>query len=155
MRRTCGVFLFYTYKSHSKKLGQINTEARPYYVFTSRSRMRGETTTLMNIQNNKTNHQDTPARASASDEAFFADPIDPKVEARAMTLEALTHVLLWISEGSTLVQRGLRSTIVLRQVRPDLIGGMTLEEIGEQADCTRQTIHKLADDFRKSMGLAL
>jgi hypothetical protein len=70
-----------------------------------------------------------------------------------MATEAITHVLLWISEGGTLEQRGLRAAIVLRQVRPDLIGGMTLEGIGEQAGCTRQTVHKLADDFRKSMGI--
>lgn len=115
--------------------------------------MRGEATTHMNIQNNKTNQQDTPIRASAAAAAFFTEPVDPKAEARAMTLEAITHVMLWIAEGCTLMQRGLRATIVLRQVRPDLIGGMTLEQIGEQADCTRQTVHKLADDFRKSMGI--
>ncbi|OAM91566.1 hypothetical protein OH491_23790 [Termitidicoccus mucosus] len=103
---------------------------------------------------NKTNLQNTPARESAGDAAFFTDPIDPKAEARAMAAEAITHVLLWISEDGTLEQRGLRASVVLRQVRPDLIGGMTLEEIGGLAGCTRQTIHKLVDDFRQSMGLA-
>ncbi|WP_145928794.1 hypothetical protein OH491_16875 [Termitidicoccus mucosus] len=95
----------------------------------------------------------TPARASAGDDAFFTDPVGPKAEARAMAAEAITHVLLWISEGTTLEQHGLRASLVLHQVRPDLIGGMTLEEIGGLAGCTRQTVHKLADDFRKNMGL--
>ncbi|WP_145929004.1 hypothetical protein OH491_09270 [Termitidicoccus mucosus] len=109
----------------------------------------------MNNQN-KTNPAQSapnPARASAGDDAFFQNPVDPKIEARAMAAEAIAHVLLWISEGTTLEQRGLRASIVLRQVRPDLIGGMTLEALGEQAGCTPQTVHKLADDFRQSMGL--
>ncbi|OAM87996.1 hypothetical protein OH491_07420 [Termitidicoccus mucosus] len=102
---------------------------------------------------NKNSPQSTSARASASADAFFQNPVDPKIEARAMAAEAIAHVLLWVSEGTTLEQRGLRASIVLRQVRPDLIGGMTLEALGEQAGCTPQTVHKLADDFRQSMGL--
>ncbi|WP_145928591.1 hypothetical protein OH491_05145 [Termitidicoccus mucosus] len=55
----------------------------------------------MNTQN-KTNPAQSapnPARASASDDAFFQNPVDPKAEARAMAAEAIAHVLLWISEG--------------------------------------------------------
>lgn len=102
---------------------------------------------------NNTNHK-IEINSHTSD-PFFAEPVDPRKEARAMALEVITHLLLWMSDSPTLENRGLRVMVALWCVRPDLIGGITLEEIGEQTGCTRQAVCKLADDFRKSMGLVV
>lgn len=103
---------------------------------------------------NNQNHSANNSALNIDDtDSFFADAVDPKVEARALALEVITHLLIWMSEGTTLEQRGLRAVVALRCIRPDLLGGMTFERIGDEAGCTRQTIHKLADDFRKNMGL--
>lgn len=84
---------------------------------------------------------------------FFAEPVDPRVEARAQISEALSRLLIWMADASTLKARGLRATVALYCIRPDLIGGATLEKIGTRAGITRQAVHKLADNFRVSLGL--
>jgi len=57
-----------------------------------------------------------------------------------------------LSRSSTLEQVGLRATVVLYCIRPDLIGGQSLEEIGLQAGCTRQAVKHLVADFRYTFG---
>jgi hypothetical protein len=92
------------------------------------------------------------ANARASD-AFFADETDPAREARKQALEVIARLLIWIAEAEDMQRRGFRATIALYCVRPDLIGGMTLEKIGGMAGTTKQAAHKLARDFRLGMGL--
>ena len=53
---------------------------------------------------------------------------------------------------STLEQVGLRATVVLYCIRPDFIGGQSLEEIGLWAGCTRQAVEHLVADFRYTLG---
>ena len=84
---------------------------------------------------------------------FFAEPVDPRVEARTQASEAICCLLIWMADAPTLEDRGLRATVALYCIRPDLIGGATLEKIGSRTGCTRQAVHKLADNFRVSMGL--
>lgn len=87
------------------------------------------------------------------DAAFFADPFDPRREARALASEAVYRLLLWMADAPTLDDRGLRTSVALYCVCPDLVGGATLEHIGELSGRTRQAVHQLADDFRASIGL--
>jgi hypothetical protein len=42
--------------------------------------------------------------------------------------EVLSRTFVWIADGSSLEQIGLRATVVLYCVRADLIGGETLEQ---------------------------
>jgi hypothetical protein len=91
-------------------------------------------------------------KTNTSDDSFFTAPLDPQQEARALALEVLCRLFLWMAEGSNLEERGLRATVALYCVRPDLIEGATLEEIGDRAGRTRQAVHKLADSFRRSTG---
>lgn len=84
---------------------------------------------------------------------FFSEPVDPCVEARTQASEAMSRLLIWMADAPTLKNRGLRATVALYCVRPDLIGGATLEKIGARAGITRQAVHKLADNFRVSLGL--
>lgn len=84
---------------------------------------------------------------------FFAEPTDVRREARALSLEIICRLLLWMADAPSLEDRGLRTSVALYCIRPDLIDGATLEQIGEQTGRTRQHVHKLADSFRSSIGL--
>ncbi len=88
-----------------------------------------------------------------NDQLFFTEPTDPRVEARALTLEAVCRLLLWMADAPTIEDRGLRASVALYCVRPDLIDGETMEKIGDVTGRTRQWVHKLADDFRLATGL--
>ncbi len=85
---------------------------------------------------------------------FFAEPVDPRTEARELAGEAICQLLIWMADAPTLEDRGLRTTVALYCVRPDLLNGVTLEQIGEPTGRTRQAVHKLVDNFRLSMGLS-
>lgn len=102
--------------------------------------------------------QQTPSPdtiAAASDyDAFFAAEMAIATEVRAQTVEAVSRILFWIAEAGSIQNRGVRATIMLYCVRPDLIGGVTLERIGDDAGMTRQATHKLAQEFRLSMGFS-
>ena len=89
-----------------------------------------------------------------TDDSFFLEPADPRLEARALALEVISRLLLWMADAPTLEDRGLRTSVALYCIRPDLIDGATLEQIGEATGRTRQHVHKLADNFRLSTGLA-
>lgn len=107
------------------------------------------TNTKSNIHNNA-----TPAVTNAKSEAFFADGINPREEARKQTAEALTRLLIWFAEGANATQRGVRVAVALYCVRPDLINGMTLEQIGDMGGIGSKAVFSIAKDFRTSMGLS-
>ena len=89
-----------------------------------------------------------------NDDSFFAEPVDPRFESRALTLEVVCRILLWMADAPTIEDRGLRTSVALYCVRPDLIDGATLEKIGDLTGRTRQWVHKLAENFRESTGFA-
>ena len=95
----------------------------------------------------------SPKNAYTKPDPFFAEPSDPVREGREQGIEVIRHLLIWLADAPTLEKRGLRATVALHCIRPDLINGVTLEHIGDKAGCTRQSIHKRARDFRVSMGL--
>lgn len=80
-----------------------------------------------------------------NDDSFFAEPVDSQAEARLLALEVVCRLLIWMAEGASLDERG---------VRPDLIGETTLEEIGHVAGRSKQAVHQLADSFRETTGLS-
>lgn len=84
---------------------------------------------------------------------FFLEPAAPQAEARLQASEAMSRLLIWLADAPTLKTRGVRATVALYCVRPDLIDGATLERIGELAGITRQAVHKVAENFRFSLGL--
>ena len=94
----------------------------------------------------------THMKTNITDDSFFAAPNNPQTDARALALEVLCRLFIWMAEGSNLEERGLRATVALYCVRPDLINHATLEDIGDRAGRTRQAVHKLADSFRRSTG---
>jgi hypothetical protein len=85
---------------------------------------------------------------------FFAEPVDARQEARFLTLEVVSRLLIWMAEGASLEERGVRATVALYCIRPDLIGETTLEEIGHAGGRSRQAVHQLAESFRETTGFA-
>ncbi len=90
---------------------------------------------------------------STEAESFFIEPASPRQEARTMASDVICRLLIWMSDGRTLEDRGLRACVALYCIRPDLIDGMTLDGIGVLAGCSRQAVHKLAIAFRQTTGL--
>jgi len=88
-----------------------------------------------------------------NDDSFFAEPVDPQQEARFLALEVVCRLLIWMAEGTSLDERGVRATVALWCVRPDLIGEATLEEIGHASGRSKQAVHQLADSFRATTGM--
>ena len=88
-----------------------------------------------------------------NNDSFFSDPVDPRIEARELTKEVLCRLLLWMADAPTIEDRGLRTSVALYCIRPDLLDGASLEAIGEVTGRTRQWVHKLADSFRLSTGV--
>lgn len=66
-------------------------------------------------------------------DSFFAEPLDPRREARAQALDFVCRLLIWMADAPTLEDRGLRTSVALYCMRPDLIDGATLERIGDTA----------------------
>ena len=91
--------------------------------------------------------------ASTDPESFFIEPASPRQEARRLASDVICLLLIWMSDGRTLEDRGLRASVALYCIRPDLIDGMTLDGIGVLAGCSRQAVHKLATAFRQTTGL--
>ena len=94
-----------------------------------------------------------PPMKNNTDQSFFSEPVDPRIEARALALEVICRLLIWIADAATVEARGLRATVALYCIRPDLLSGVTLEKIGEASGLSRQGVFKLAADFRETTGL--
>jgi hypothetical protein len=90
---------------------------------------------------------------STEAESFFTKPVEPCQEALAMASEVIPRLLIWMADGRTLEDRGLRARVALYCIRPDLIDGATLDRIGVLAECSRQAVQKLASEFRQTTGL--
>ena len=89
-----------------------------------------------------------------NDNSFFSEPVDPTHEARFLASEVVCRLLIWMSEAASLEERGVRATVALYCVRPDLITEATLEEIGHVAGRSKQAVHQMANSFRETTGLA-
>lgn len=73
-------------------------------------------------------------------------------EARELAGEVIRGMLVWIADAPTMIDRGLRATVALHCLRPDLIGSPTLDRIGDEAARRRQHVHALAQQFKLLMG---
>jgi hypothetical protein len=89
---------------------------------------------------------------NTNDDTFFTDPTDARIEARKLLTEAMSQLFIWIADAPTLEDRGLRATVCLYCVRPDLINGATLQQIGDRSGRTKQHVHNLARSFRLNTG---
>ena len=88
-----------------------------------------------------------------NDNSFFSESADPEHEGRTLALEVISRLLIWMAEGASLEERGVRATVALYCIRPDLITEKTLEEIGDVSGRSRQAVHQSAESFRDTTGL--
>ena len=114
---------------------------------------RGRWAYLENLSARKVVGEPETPMKNPNQDSFFDEPVDPRVEARALALEVICRLLIWVADAATVEARGLRATVALYCVRPDLLNGITLEEIGERSGMSRQAVFKLASDFRETTGL--
>lgn len=89
---------------------------------------------------------------STEAESFFIEPASPRQEARTMASDVICLLLIWMSDGRTLEDRGLRACVALYCIRPDLIDGMTLDGIGVLAGCDGAGSWRA--DYRRSSRVA-
>jgi hypothetical protein len=83
-----------------------------------------------------------------SSDSFFDQVPDTCHDAREAATEAIRRLLIWMADAPTLEDRGLRASVALYCLRPDLINRATLESIGDATGRTRQAVFNLAKDFR-------
>lgn len=86
-------------------------------------------------------------------ETFFAEPVDPAREARALAADVICRLLLWMTDEPNIEDRGLRASAALYSIRPDLVDCETLERLGDRTGRTRQHVHSLVNSFRNATGL--
>jgi hypothetical protein len=84
---------------------------------------------------------------------FFNEPLTVQDSARALASEVICRLLIWIASGRTIQVRGLRASVALYCLRPDLVEDATLDELGALAGCTKQAVHKVAVSFSRTTGL--
>ena len=46
-----------------------------------------------------------------NNDSFFAEPVDPKKEARFLALEVVCRLFIWMAEGASLEERSVRATV--------------------------------------------
>lgn len=101
--------------------------------------------------------RESPRGASHPAELMEPEP-DPVDEIKAAS-RFLGRVLVWVigpqkRSGWDASQIGMRCLVMIAVLRPDLVFGATLEQLGScGGGVTRQAIHKLAKDFRETFGL--
>ena len=100
------------------------TERWPYFEMKDRSKV--------------TAKQNPPMKNN--NDSFFVEALDSRQEARALTLEAICRMLIWMADEPSIEDRGLRTSVALYCIRPDLIDGETLARIGDGSGRTRQHI---------------
>lgn len=77
----------------------------------------------------------------------FIEPLPNREASLHLTCEVLSRIFGWISQGSTLEQKGLRASVVLYCVRVDLLGRGNLEELSSEAGLPHGTVENLLSDF--------
>ena len=81
----------------------------------------------------------------------FTPELSPDVlsEAHELAGEVIRRMLIWIADAPTLIDRGLRASVALHCLRPDLLGNRpTFDRLGDQAGRSRARVHQLAEEFR-------
>ena len=63
------------------------------------------------------------------------------------------RILAWLLDAKTLSHIGFRAMILAYKMRPDLIGGRTLDQIGRILGHGRSSAHKLSKELEDTFGL--
>jgi AraC-like DNA-binding protein len=60
----------------------------------------------------------------------------------------ISRLIAWQVEGKKLHSIGMRTLVICHTIRPDIIAGMTLDQIAQRCGYGRSAVHKLSKDFR-------
>lgn len=82
----------------------------------------------------------------------FLEPLPNADDSIDRTCEVLRRTFGWVAQGSTVEQKGLRASIVLYCVRADLIGAVSLEELGALSGFPQTAVDRLVADFCHTIG---
>ena len=93
----------------------------------------------------------TPRDVLEASEAVDAEQATPRTQEDLA--HALGRLLAWILRAKTLAGVGFRVMIVAYNVRPDLIGGKTLEEISHMMGYGRSAAHNQSREFQRTFGI--
>lgn len=77
---------------------------------------------------------------------------DAGADVRELAGEVIRQFLIWIADAPTMLERGLRASVALSCLRPDLLDGATLVRLGDDAGRGPGRVHQLAKEFRLVMG---
>lgn len=76
----------------------------------------------------------------------------PESDACERATEVIRHLLIWIADAPTMLERGLRASVALSCLRPDLQDYATLAQLGDEAGRGAARVQQLANEFRLLMG---
>ena len=82
----------------------------------------------------------------------FLEPLPNPEDQLQRICEVLSQTFGWVSEATTIEQKGLRASVVLYCVRADLLGTATLEELGATAGTPQAVVDELVSDFCHTIG---
>jgi len=82
----------------------------------------------------------------------FLEPLPTPEDQLHRICEVLSRTFGWVSEATTIEQKGLRASVVLYCVRADLLGTATLEELGATAGTPQAVVDELVSDFCHTIG---
>ena len=85
-----------------------------------------------------------------SDGRHPVDFLEPAADENRLAGDALVRVLAWITQGRTLKKRGYRAMVAFRCIRPGALDEGTLQEVGNTVGHSRQAVHQLLADFKKT-----
>lgn len=83
----------------------------------------------------------------------FLEPRLSKEEITREVCDVLRRVFGWVAEADSAAALGLRASVALHCVRPELADRDSLNGLGREADCARQEIDTLIAGFRQTIGL--
>ncbi len=66
-----------------------------------------------------------------------------------MPADALRHIFAWMLDGKSLAAVATRTYVVAYMVSPDVIDGMTLNQIAQMSGHGRSATHNLAHEFEQ------
>ncbi len=68
-------------------------------------------------------------------------------------IAALSRMLAWQIDGGKPHLIGMRTLVICHTINPEIINGMTLEEIGAIFGYGRSAIHKISNDFTSTFNV--
>lgn len=107
--------------------------------------------TTMKFQNQNLPEFAAPLPANESIDPFFAEPLDPGATIRNQTLDAVSRLMVWLAEAPDNARRGVRATVALYCLRPELAGRDAVRQLARHLPDSTRGVRDLARHFAGSV----